>query len=57
MKPVLTFLDERPDVFAEVPTHLKAGVDFDAPRFRGFYVKKGVPADRLNFSKQLCCRF
>lgn len=55
MKPVLTFLDSRPDVFGDVPTHIEAGADFDAlTRFRGFYVKKGVPADRLAFLQAAC---
>jgi len=55
MKPVLTFLGERPDVFADVPTHNEVGADFEAlKRFRGFYVKKGVPADRLSFLQAAC---
>ena len=55
MKPVLTFLDSRPDVFADVPTHKEAGANFDAlTRFRGFFVKKGVPKDRLTFLQQAC---
>lgn len=55
MVPVLTFLDERPSVFADVPTHGEVGADFDAlTRFRGFYVKKGVPNDRLAFLQQAC---
>ena len=55
MKPVLTFLNERPGVFADVPTHREAGADFDSlTRFRGFYVKKGVPQDRLAFLQAAC---
>ena len=55
MKPILTFLDSRPDVFAETPTHLEVGANFDAlTRFRGFYVKKGVPKDRLDFLAAAC---
>ncbi|MCG8621029.1 MAG: tripartite tricarboxylate transporter substrate binding protein [Proteobacteria bacterium] len=55
MVPVLTFLDNRPDVFADVPTHIEAGADFDAlTRFRGFYVKRGVPRDRLAFLQEAC---
>ena len=55
MKPVLTFLDERPDVFAQVPTHREVGADFEAlTRFRGFYVKAGVPNDRLAFLQAAC---
>ena len=55
MKPVLTFLGERPDVFATVPTHIEAGADFEPlTRFRGFWVKKGVPQDRLEFLQAAC---
>lgn len=55
MKPILTFLDSRPDVFAETPTHKEVGADFDAlTRFRGFYVRKGVPEDRLAFLADAC---
>ena len=55
MVPVLTFLDNRPDVFADVPTHIEAGANFDAlTRFRGFYVKRGVPRDRLAFLQEAC---
>ena len=55
MKPVLTFLDSRPDAFAAVPTHREVGADFDAlTRFRGFYVKRGVPRDRLAFLQAAC---
>lgn len=54
MKPILTFLDSRPEAFADVPTHLDAGADFDALlRFRGFYAKKGIPADRLDYLEQI----
>lgn len=55
MKPVLTFFDSRPGDFADVPTHKEAGADFDALlRFRGFYVKKGVPQERVNFLSAAC---
>lgn len=54
MKPILTFLDSRPDAFADVPTHRDVGADFDALlRFRGFYAKKGIPADRLAYLEQI----
>jgi len=47
-KPILTIFDERPDVFADVPTHREMGMDFDPLlRFRGFYVNKDAPADRV----------
>jgi len=54
MTPILTFLDSRPEAFADVPTHRDVGADFEALlRFRGFYVKKGVPADRLAYLEQV----
>jgi tripartite-type tricarboxylate transporter receptor subunit TctC len=47
-KPILTILKERPSVFAEVPSLTDAGLDFDPLfRFRGFYVHKDAPADRV----------
>lgn len=55
MKPILTFLGERPDVFADTPTHNDIGADFDAlTRFRGFYVNSGVPEDRVDFLAAAC---
>ena len=55
MVPILTFLNERPDVFATVPTHREAGADFEAlTRFRGFYVKKGVPDNVASFLSDAC---
>lgn len=55
MKPILTFLNERPGVFADVPTHREVGADFEAlTRFRGFFVKKGVPQDRVEFLEAAC---
>lgn len=47
-KPILTIFDERPGVFADVPTHKEMGMDFEPLlRFRGFFVHKGIPDDRL----------
>ena len=47
-KPILTIFDDRPSVFADVPTHREMGMDFDPLlRFRGFYVHKDAPADRV----------
>ncbi|WP_218940026.1 tripartite tricarboxylate transporter substrate binding protein [Denitrobaculum tricleocarpae] len=55
MKPILTFLDERPEVFADTPTHKEVGADFEAlTRFRGFYVKRDVPKDRTEFLAAAC---
>ena len=55
MIPILTFLNSRPDVFAEVPTHREAGADFEPlTRFRGFYVKNGVPDEIVEFLSSAC---
>ena len=55
MRPLLTFLDERPSAFADTPTHREAGAKFKPlTRFRGFYVKKGVPKDRVAFLEAAC---
>jgi tripartite-type tricarboxylate transporter receptor subunit TctC len=55
IKPILTIFDERPDVFAEVPTHREAGADFEPlTRFRGFYVKAGTPEPIANYLEALC---
>ena len=49
-KPILTLLHDRPAAFAEVPAMKDVGLDFEPlMRFRGFYVKKDVPADRLKW--------
>jgi len=59
-KPILTLLKERPDAFADVPSLTDAGLDFDPLfRFRGFYVHKDAPADRVEwlqwaFQKAYC---
>ena len=51
-KPILTLLKERPAAFPDTPSMTDVGLDFDPlMRFRGFYVKKGVPEDRLNWLK------
>ena len=50
MKPVLTFLKERPEAFKNVPAIGEIAPDVPALlRFRGFFVKKGVPQDRLKY--------
>jgi tripartite-type tricarboxylate transporter receptor subunit TctC len=59
-KPIITILKERPSVFADVPSLSDAGLDFDPLfRFRGFYVHKDTPADRVKwlqwaFQKAYC---
>lgn len=57
MQPILTFLNERPSVFADTPTHREVGGDFDAlTRFRGFYVKQGVPDNVVAFLADTCAK-
>ena len=59
-KPILTLLKEAPAVFADVPSLTDAGLDFDPLfRFRGFFVHKNAPADRVAwlqwaFQKAFC---
>ena len=59
-KPILTILKEAPEAFADVPSLTEAGLDFDPLfRFRGFYVHKDAPADRVEwlqwaFQKAYC---
>ncbi len=49
-KPILTLLHERPAAFAEVPSLTDVGLEFDPlMRFRGFYVRKGTPEDRVQW--------
>jgi tripartite-type tricarboxylate transporter receptor subunit TctC len=51
-KPILTIFNERPGVFADVPTHREKGMDFEPLlRFRGFYVHKDAPADMVEWLK------
>ena len=53
-KPILTFLKERPSAFADVPSMTDVGLDFvPLMRFRGFYVHKDTPADRVEYLKWL----
>jgi tripartite-type tricarboxylate transporter receptor subunit TctC len=59
-KPILTILKEAPAAFADVPDLTDAGLDFEPLfRFRGFYVHKDAPADRVEwlqwaFQKAYC---
>jgi tripartite-type tricarboxylate transporter receptor subunit TctC len=49
-KPIITLLNERPGAFADTPSMKDVGLDIKPLfRFRGFYVKKGVPEDRLKY--------
>ncbi len=59
-KPILTILKEAPAAFAEVPSLTDVGLDFEPLlRFRGFYVHKDAPAERVEwlqwaFQKAYC---
>ena len=59
-KPILTLLKERPSAFADTPSLTDVALDFDPLlRFRGFYVHKDAPADRVKwlqwaFQKAYC---
>jgi tripartite-type tricarboxylate transporter receptor subunit TctC len=59
-RPILTILKEAPEAFADIPDLIDAGLDFDPLyRFRGFYVHKDAPADRVAwlqwaFQKAFC---
>ncbi len=50
MKPILTFLNERPKAFSEAPCLKDIGVDMKPLyRFRGFFARKGVSQARLRY--------
>lgn len=59
-KPILTLLPERPSAFPDTPSLKDKGMDFEPlMRFRGMYVKKDVPEDRVKwlqwaFQKAFC---
>jgi tripartite-type tricarboxylate transporter receptor subunit TctC len=54
LKPILTFFHKRPDAFSTVPTHREVGAKFDALlRFRGFFVKRGVPDKRRAYLEKI----
>ena len=54
-KPILTILKESPAAFADVPNLTDAGLDFEPLfRFRGFYVHKDAPADRVKWLQWAC---
>ncbi|HUF56697.1 MAG TPA: tripartite tricarboxylate transporter substrate binding protein [Thermohalobaculum sp.] len=55
MVPILTLYNERPETFADVPTHREAGADFEPlTRFRGFYVKAGTPEPVVSYLQDAC---
>ncbi|MCH9808506.1 MAG: tripartite tricarboxylate transporter substrate binding protein [Alphaproteobacteria bacterium] len=50
LKPIVTFFRSRPSAFSDVPTHFEVGAGFKPfMRFRGFFVKAGVPEERLKY--------
>jgi tripartite-type tricarboxylate transporter receptor subunit TctC len=50
MRPILTFLAERPSAFADVSSLRDVGVKFEPLlRFRGFFTHRDVPQDRLKY--------
>lgn len=54
LKPILTFFNSRPGPFASVPTHKEVGAKFEPLlRFRGFFVRNGVPPQRLSLLQQV----
>lgn len=55
MTPILSVFPERPGAFADVPTHIEAGADFEALlRFRGFYIHPDVAEDRKRYLEAVC---
>jgi len=51
-KPILTLLHERPAAFAKVPSMKDVGLTFNPlMRYRGFYVHKNAPAERVQYLK------
>jgi len=55
MVPILSVFPERPSAFADVPTHIEAGADFEALlRFRGFYVHPDVADERKRYLEAAC---
>jgi len=49
-KPILTLLKDRPKAFADVPAMADVGLTFKPlMRFRGFYVHKTTPPDRVKY--------
>ena len=47
-KPILTFLNERPSAFAEVPSLTDIGMNINPlMRYRGYYVHKDTPPERV----------
>lgn len=50
MKPLLTFLKERPKAFSDTPCLTDIGAKMDPLfRYRGFFLRKGTPEDRVKY--------
>ena len=50
MKPILTLLNDRPEAFSDAPCLKDIGLEMEPLfRFRGFFARKGVPKDRLQY--------
>lgn len=50
LEPIVTFFDERPDAFSDVPTTQEVGADFTPLlRFRGFWTHPDVPDARKRY--------
>jgi len=57
MQPILTFFNERPDLFADVPTHMEVGASFEPMlRFRGFWTHADTPPERVALLEDACSR-
>jgi len=55
IEPILTIFDEKPEAFADVPTHREVGGEFEPlTRFRGFYVKGGTPEPIVDYLGSVC---
>ncbi|MBW2307377.1 MAG: tripartite tricarboxylate transporter substrate binding protein [Deltaproteobacteria bacterium] len=55
MKPILTMLNERPSAFPDAPSYKDIGVDLKPLyRFRGFFIRKGVPENRVKWLEEAC---
>jgi tripartite-type tricarboxylate transporter receptor subunit TctC len=55
IKPILTILNERPNAFADVPTHREVGAEFEPMlRWRGFWVLPDVPEERREYLSAAC---
>lgn len=55
MKPILTMLNERPSAFPDTPCYKDIGINLKPLyRFRGFFIRKGVPEDRVKWLEECC---